>query len=217
MPPIVTQDEITHALTETTIPSPSRQAAYFASGALAGLCGPTALQVFTTLTTIHRLPNPKNLKPLLLSPGLPKAGLRFWTVDQVRARTAHTLHASLGSTLGGAAAGFLEESLHALGCGKRPVARTVISQTLRLGVCFGIVTHLGTRLTPDSRQPRPFWWYWGLGAVAGAVGNGLASGVVDGVRGRGLVLAVPRGAVLMGTVVSVQVTSCAGALGMLGE
>ncbi|GAB7364904.1 hypothetical protein MBLNU230_g5695t1 [Neophaeotheca triangularis] len=184
----------------------SRQATFFATGTLAGLSGTTALQLITNLPSIQ------HFKPLLTSPALPKAGLRFWTFDLVRRHTPSSTPTTLKSALGGAAGGFLEECAHALASRRAPVPLTVVSQTLRLFLCFGTYTYLSTTLSPERLPPRPFWWCWGMGAVAGAVGNTVASGLVEGVRGRRLWLAAPKGAVLIGTVIAVQVTTCAAVL-----
>ena len=49
-----------------------------------------------------------------------------------------------------------------------------------------------------------------MGAVAGGLGSGIVANRMEGVTGRALwVTAVPKGALVIGTVIAVQVTSCA--------
>lgn len=51
-----------------------------------------------------------------------------------------------------------------------------------------------------------------MGAAAGAVGSSVV-GVLEGARGRFLLTTViPKGAITIGTVIAVQVTSCAALL-----
>ena len=52
-----------------------------------------------------------------------------------------------------------------------------------------------------------------MGAVAGGLGSGTVANRMEGVTGRALrPTAVPKGALVIGTVIAVQVTSCAALL-----
>jgi len=95
--------------------------------------------------------------------------------------------------------------------------RAAGSQALKLFLCFGTYTFLSTSLS-EELPPKPFPICWAMGAVAGGVGSGIVGALVDGARGRMLWTGVvPRGAVMIGTVISVQVTSCAAILPAVGD
>lgn len=97
---------------------------------------------------------------------------------------------------------------HTLLQGKRPSAWALGSQSLRLFWCFGTYNFLASTFS-ERLPPKPFPLCWCMGATAGALGNGIVA-ALEGARGRALWLgAVPKGAVTIGTVISVQATSCA--------
>jgi len=76
--------------------------------------------------------------------------------------------------------------------------------------------HLSATFAGEELPPRPFWFCWLLGAAAGGFGSGVVARA-EGVRGRSLWRrAVPKGALVVGTVIAVQVTSCADLVGHFG-
>lgn len=180
------------------LPSPTRQLSYFATGCLAGLASlPMAFA-------------PKVPSIAAASPPVLRVGVRFWTFDQTRHVLAPlNLPVWLAGGLGGAAGGFNEVLLHSLlQSRKLPSAMTLAPQTLRLFFCFGTYTFLSTNFS-ETLPPKPFWYCWMLGATAGATGSAIVA-ALEGTRGKALWgSAVPRGAAVIGTVIAVQVTSCA--------
>ncbi|GAB7348022.1 hypothetical protein MBLNU459_g6062t1 [Dothideomycetes sp. NU459] len=190
------------------VPSLPRQACYFATGSLAGAVALLPDLAWTSLvlkTPTSVLPFFRTHAPAVLF----RAGTRFWTFDHVRSRLSSSpLPVWVVNALGGASGGFSEVLFHSLLQRRRPSAWALGSQSLRLFCCFGTYTFLSTTLS-EQLPPKPFPWCWCMGAVAGALGNTIA-GAVDGVRGRALWLgAAPKGALTIGTVISVQATSCA--------
>jgi hypothetical protein len=117
----------------------------------------------------------------------------------------------------GAAGGFAEVCAESLILGKRPASRALMSQSAKMFFCFGTYTYLSRVASPDGSPPRPFALCWVLGAVAGGFGIGIVTRV-EGVRGVALwKAAVPKGAMVIGTVISVHVTSCRRLLDWVGE
>lgn len=186
----------------------SRQSCYFATGSLAGTVALLPDLAWTSL--VQKSPTPilqffrVNAPPAIL-----RVGIRFWTFDQVRSQLAPSAIPNwIVGGLGGASGGFNEVLFHSLLLGKRPSAWALGSQSLRLFWCFGTYTFLSTTLS-EKLPPKPFLYCWAMGATAGALGNGIVA-ALEGARGRALWLgAVPKGAVTIGTVISVQATSCA--------
>ena len=93
-----------------------------------------------------------------------------------------------------------------------PSLAGLANQTAKLFFCFGTYTYLSTKLFPEQQPPKPFWKCWLMGALAGGLGSGIAAGA-EGIRGSALWRsAMPKGAIMIGTVIAVQVTSCAAIL-----
>ncbi|THW77084.1 hypothetical protein D6D19_02578 [Aureobasidium pullulans] len=183
------------------LPSPIRQLSYFSTGCLAGFASlPMAfLPKFPSMTAA--------------SPPVLRAGIRFWTFDHIRHILA-PLHLPVWLTggLGGAAGGFNEVLMHSIVQSRKlPPVAAIGSQTLRLFFCFGTYTFLSTTFG-DTLPPKPFWKCWMMGATAGATGSSIVA-ALEGARGKALWgHAMPRGAATIGTVIAVQVTSCANLL-----
>lgn len=151
-------------------------------------------------------------------PILYRVGARFWLFDIVNSNLPTDIPISVRGALGGAAGGFGEVCLQNLLEHTRPQKLALGSQTLKLFCCFGTYTFLSTTLSPEQLPPKPFAWCWGMGLVAGAVGSTIVAAGVEGIRGRALWAgAVPKGALTVGTVIAVQVSSCAAFLEFSGE
>ena len=87
------------------------------------------------------------------------------------------------------------------------------TQPAKLFFCFGTYTYLSTTLSPRELPPEPFPYCWAMGAAAGGLGSGIVASRMESIRGRALwAAAVPKGALVIGTVIAVQVTSCAALL-----
>jgi hypothetical protein len=198
------------------LPSVSRQATFFATGALAGAASLPVETAFLSLT--QRNDYAASLKHIRSSivPVLARTGVRFFSFDHVRTYTSHFLQlpVTLCGALGGAAGGLNEAVLHSLVSNRRlPPLNAALSQSGKLFFCFGTYTYLSTHLSREL-PPRPFWKCWLMGATAGSVGSAIIA-AVEGARGRSLMAATLRGSLVIGTVISVQVTTCAAGLRQL--
>lgn len=105
---------------------------------------------------------------------------------------------------------------------KLPDWRTLAEQSARLTLCFGAYTALANGWKERKQEKeqvhvelpaKPFWKCWGMGAAAGAFGSAVMWCVKEGVpdgsrRWKMLGAATGKGALVVGTVISVQVTSC---------
>ncbi|KAF2140332.1 uncharacterized protein K452DRAFT_289075 [Aplosporella prunicola CBS 121167] len=188
------------------MPSSSEQSAYFVTGALAGLA---ALPI--------ELGPSARLLPVLkshLAIQVPRAGFRFWVFDLSKSQLSSQLPGTglLRTTLVGALSGFsggLAEVTYQSLVFRRhlPEFAALASQSGKLFFCFGTYTFLSTSLS-EELPPRPFWYCWVMGAVAGAVGSGVLA-AVEGARGSVLAKLTGKGALSIGTVIAVQVTTCA--------
>ncbi|TKA71944.1 hypothetical protein B0A49_05339 [Cryomyces minteri] len=190
------------------LPSPLRQASYFATGALAGASTIPIEYAWSTLTG----PKTPATLPLLRSHAFAltgRAGTRFWVFDITKSHLPAALPVWFTGGLLGATGGLAEVCAQSLFQRKIPGLRALLSQGGKLFFCFGTYTYLSTTLSPQELPPRPFWYCWLMGATAGGVGCAIVNGL-EGVRGRALWLgAVPKGILTIGTVIAVQVTSCA--------
>jgi hypothetical protein len=197
------------------IPSPSRQATFFLTGALAGAASLPVDAAFVSLSQgSGRVSGIRHIRSNL-APILARTGIRFSSFDHVRTYTSHFLQlpTTLCGALGGAAGGFNEVILHSLVSNRRlPPLNAALSQSGKLFFCFGTYTYLSTTLSREL-PPRPFWKCWLMGATAGFVGSTITA-AIEGARNRALLLAAGRGSLVIGTVISVQVTSCAAGLSM---
>lgn len=186
-------------------PSLVNQRCYIVSGCLAGAC---------TLPIEIFYQRPASLTHFLRTLGpvpVYRAGFRFWTFTHVK----HQLTTSSVSfpawavgALGGAAGGLVEVSAQAALQRRMPQSIALATQSLRLFFCFGTYGFLSTNLS-EELPPKPFWYCWTLGVIAGGVGSGIAAAALEGVRGKALwTSSIPRGAITIGTIISVHVTSC---------
>jgi hypothetical protein len=198
------------------VPSLSRQATFFLTGALAGAASLPVDAAFLSLSQ-----KPKHTSGIRhirsnLTAFLARTGIRFFSFDHVRTYSSHYLQlpTTLCGALGGAAGGFNEVILHSLVSNRRlPPLNATLSQSGKLFMCFGTYTYLSTSLSREL-PPRPFWKCWLMGATAGFVGSTITA-AIEGTRNRALLLAGLRGTLVVGTVISVQVTSCAAGLNRL--
>ena len=202
-----------HSKTENLVPSLSRQATFFVTGALAGAASLPVDAAFVSLSQgSGRLSGIRHIRSNL-APILARTGIRFFSFDHVRTYTSHFLQlpTTLCGALGGAAGGFNEVILHSLVSNRRlPPLNAALSQSGKLFFCFGTYTYLSTTYSREL-PPRPFWKCWLMGATAGFVGSTITA-AVEGARNGALLLAAARGSLVIGTVISVQVTSCAAGL-----
>lgn len=196
-------------------PSVPRNTAFFSTGILAGAASLPVEGAFLSFQT--RRPDftagHKHIRSSALHV-LPRTGIRFYTFDEIRFYSSQYLKlpTTLCGALGGAAGGFNEVVIDSLVSKYRlPPIHASSTQAGKLFLCFGTYTFLSTNLS-DELPPRPFWRCWLMGAAAGGFGSAITAAVVEGARGRALHTAALRGALVIGTVISVQVTSCAATL-----
>lgn len=193
----------------------SRNTAFFATGILAGAASLPVEGAFLSFQA-RRPYFTAGLKHVRSSAlhVLPRTGIRFYTFDEIRFYSSQYLKlpATLCGALGGAAGGFNEVLIDSLISKYRfPPIHAASTQAGKLFLCFGTYTCLSTNLS-DELPPRPFWRCWLMGASAGGFGSAITAAVVEGARERALQAAALRGALVIGTVISVQVTSCAATL-----
>jgi hypothetical protein len=195
------------------LPSISRQATFFATGALAGAASLPVETVFLSLAQKNDYAaSIKHIRSSIV-PILARTGVRFLSFDHVRTYTSHFLQlpTTLCGALGGAAGGLNEVMLHSLVSKRQlPPLNAALSQSGKLFFCFGTYTYLSTHLSREL-PPRPFWKCWLMGATAGSVGSAIVA-TIEGARGRYLMTATLRGSLVIGTVISAQVTTCAAGL-----
>lgn len=198
-----------------TLPLPSvpRQATFFATGVLAGAASLPVETAFLSLAQKHNYTASIRHVRSSFAPVLARTGVRFLSFDHVRTYSSHFLQLPtvLCGALGGAAGGLNEVILHSLVSNRRlPLLKAASLQSGKLFLCFGTYTYLSTTLSREL-PPRPFWKCWLMGATAGSVGSTIIA-MIEGVRHRSLLMATLRGSLVIGTVISVQVTTCAAGL-----
>jgi len=195
------------------LPSLPRQITFFATGVLAGAASLPVETAFLSLAQKQDYASSIRHLRSSFAPVLARTGVRFLSFDHVRTYSSHFLRLPtvLCGALGGAAGGFNEVILHSLVSNRRfPPLEAAASQSGKLFLCFGTYTYLSTTLS-HGLPPRPFWKCWLMGATAGSVGSAITA-AVEGTRGRSLMMATLRGSLVIGTVISVQVTACAAGL-----
>lgn len=179
----------------TLLPPWPRQTTYLLTGALAGLATVPVDYAYTRLSASTTRPPPRLLPflrhhaPTLTS----RAAIRFWAFDVFRSHLQSPSLSPVPVWLKGGvsgAVGGLAEILLIEGAvrGRRvPTLRELGTQAGRLFLCFGTYTGLAVGLRDErvGLPPRPFWWCWCLGAVAGGFGSGVVA-ALGGERGRGL-------------------------------
>ena len=198
------------------LPSIQRQMTYGITGAAAGACTVPIELLW------QRFSSPKPASVLIFlrnntSAPIYRASVRFWTYDATKSQLQpYSIPTWVSSGLSGAAGGFAETCVQSAVHRKMPTVVSLSSQSGKLFFCFGTYTYLSSILSPQQSPPRPFWYCWLLGAAAGGLGSGIISRI-EGVRGNKLwTIAVPKGMLTVGTVIAVQVTSCAEALRLFG-
>ena len=191
------------------VPKPTRQATFFVTGCLAGA---------STIPIERVWPRPSPLTApsafaATARPLIHRGAIRFWVFDLARYRVEPLpVPVAVKGGISGAVGGFAEVLAQAAVQQRRPTVRSLAHQTAKLFFCFGSYTYLSTTLSPEQQPPKPFWKCWLMGAVAGALGSGIVAGA-EGIRRSALWRsAIPKGAVMIGTVIAVQVTSCAAML-----
>lgn len=217
--------------------SPSRQILFFSTGSIAGVCSSSADYVFDRASSAVRGTAPRPFDVLIRSllPHIVKPGIRFWGFDLAKSAIPPDLPVSLRGGLAGAAGGVLEmgfadicNQIKAESSGKsRSLTQSIRTTLLHAGklfLCFGSYTYLANTFS-KTLPPRPFRYCFSLGAIAGAFGTFVitplemySASKVPLRIGQVLKTAcirAPRGAVSIGTVISVQVTSSAWLLGEL--
>ena len=200
---------------KSVVPTASEQATFFLTGALAGAASLPVEAAFLSLSQKPGYFSGIRHVQSNLTAVLARTGIRFFSFDHVRTYSSHYLQlpTTLCGALGGAAGGLNEVILHSLVSNHRlPRLNAALSQSGKLFFCFGTYTYLSTNLSREL-PPRPFWKCWLMGATAGFVGSTITA-AVEGARNRALLSAALRGTLVIGTVISVQVTSCAAGLRM---
>lgn len=218
-------------------PQPSRQLVFFSTGSLAGVCSATADFGFDRLASAVRGTAPRPVDALVRSmvPHIIKPGIRFWAFDLAKVALPRDMPVSLKGGLAGATGGFVEMALTNLHSGvmgrsdrSSPSLQTAVRTTLlhsgKLFLCFGSYTYLANTFSA-TLPPKPFPYCLLLGAIAGAFGTTVitplemfSAAKVPLSLPKVLQVALtraPRGAVAVGTVIAVQVTSSAWILGDL--
>ena len=187
------------------IPTPFSQATFFLTGALAGA---TTIPLEGLLQRfVHRGPTSN---PFMAWTPIYRSGVRFWVFDLARYRVERLpIPVAIKGGLSGAAGGLAEICAQSLIRNKPPSMASLKSQSMKLFCCFGTYTFLSTTFSPEQQPPNPFWYCWLMGATAGGLGGGITARV-EGVTGSALwKVAFPKAAITIGTVIAVQVTSCA--------
>lgn len=187
------------------VPPPSSQAIFFLTGGLAGATTLPIENVWQRL--IHRAPG---ALPILAWNPIYRSSVRFWAFDLARYRVERLpLPVAIKGGLSGAVGGFTEICAQSLFRKRLPSMTSLMNQSAKLFCCFGTYTFLSTTLSPKHLPPKPFWYCWLMGATAGGLGSGIIARA-EGVKGSALWrAAVPKGALTIGTVIAVQVTTCA--------
>lgn len=203
------------------LPSIKEQAVYTAAGALAG-AAIFPIELGSMLSSPTRIPT-STLFRSHASIQVPRVALRFWTFDIVKSLLSGSAseppppaRTALVGAVGGFSGGLTEVTYQALVFDRRlPTLRALAPHSSRLFFCFGTYNFLAASLSNET-PPRPFWYCWLMGSTAGATGSAIIA-AVSGLRGKGFLAATGKGALVIGTVISVQVTSCAEALRRTGS
>ena len=197
------------AIRDGRVPTPASQATFFVTGCLAGA---------STIPIERVWPRPNHLSApaafgATARPLIYRGGIRFWVFDLARYRVEPLpIPVAVKGGVSSAVGGFAEVLAQAVVHRRRPSLAGLANQTAKLFFCFGTYTYLSTRLSPEQQPPKTFWKCWLMGAMAGGLGSGIVASA-EGIRGSALWRsAIPKGAVMIGTVIAVQVTGCAAML-----
>jgi len=209
-------------------PSAQRQFVFASTGALAGAATLPIEILWSKAQAGQALGLRSHLPPASTSiTTIYRAAVRFWIFDIVRSqlnqrlpesRESPSARSALIGGLSGASGGFAEVLFASL-TNRRPTLPSLFAlanQSSKLLFCFGSYTYISTSQSSTyGIPPKPFPVAWIMGATAGAFGSTLLA-AVEGVRKTPLAIAGLRGALIVGTVISVQVSSSAGILKRLG-
>ena len=150
-----------------------------------------------------------------------RGAIRFGVFERTKSVLQHddttaSLPVWAKGALSGASGGFAENAVQLVRDRRRPPLKAVATSTARTVFGFGTFTYLWVsgfasheaRETVNTEPPQPYWRCWSYAAAAGTVASAIVSSA-KGLRGRALALAIARGTLMMGTVISVQVSFCA--------
>ncbi len=201
--------KVPSSIREGRIPTIASQATFLLTGCLAGAST-------IPIERVWRRHNPLSAPPAFGATArslIYRGGIRFWVFDLARYGVEpFPVPVAVKGGVSGAVGGFAEILAQAAVQRSRPSGRSLTNQTAKLFFCFGTYTYLSTTLSPGQQPPKPFWKCWLMGAVAGGFGSGIVAGA-EGFRGNALWRStIPKGAVTIGMVIAVQVTSCAAML-----
>ena len=204
----------------------SRQSVFFTSGCLAGIATlPVEVLISRASVNSGKTSWRQHLpKGALAATTVFRAGVRFCIFDITRAildrhvprsnfPSTHARTAFIGG-LSGASGGFAEVMASSLVSGfpRFPTLGALASQSTKLFFCFGTYTFISSTLSKEyGLPPKPFPVALVMGATAGGVGSAILA-AVEGARGLMLGGSALRGALVIGTVISVHVTTCAAML-----
>ena len=193
------------------LPYLSRQATYATTGAFAGACT-VPIEIAWQAFSSQKPQSTSSLARHISPPLIYRAGVRFWVFDLTKSQLNHfSIPIWIKGGLSGAAGGFAEICAQSLIRRRSPTVANLAGQSAKLFLCFGTYTYLSTTFS-DNSPPKPFWYCWILGAGAGGFGSTM-SARLEGVKGTALLKGpLPKGMTVVGTVIAVQVTSCANAL-----
>jgi hypothetical protein len=206
---------------------PNRQFVFFTSGCLAGIATlPVEFLISRASVNSGKTSWRQHLpKGALAATTVFRAGVRFCIFDITRTildrqvpriefSNIHTRTAFIGG-LSGASGGFAEVFASSLvsglvsGSPRFPTLGTLASQSTKLFFCFGTYTFISSTFSREyGLPPKPFPVALMMGATAGGVGSAILA-AIEGARGLMLGSSALRGALVIGTVISVHVTTCA--------
>ena len=91
---------------------------------------------------------------------------------------------------------------------KAPSLVAADHQAGRLCLCFAAYTHLSTSLSSERLLSKQFWYRCAIVAIAGRLGRAISSAVEE-TGDKALLGHTLKETVFIGTVIAVQLTSCA--------
>jgi hypothetical protein len=202
---------------------PNRQFVFFTSGCLAGIATlPVEFLISRASVNSGKTSWRQHLpKGALAATTVFRAGVRFCIFDITRTileRQVPSIEFSNTRTstvfiggLSGASGGFAEVFAASLvsGSPRFPTLGALASQSTKLFFCFGTYTFISSTFSKEyGLPPKPFPVALVMGATAGGVGSAILA-AIEGPRGLMLGSSALRGALVIGTVISVHVTTCA--------
>lgn len=199
------------------IPSLASQGIYATTGLFAGACVLPIEVLWGRFIASSRgtiLQNAKSHASSLIG----RTAVRFWIFDHAKNQFerpgARDLPTWVKGGISGATGGFAEICAQSLVKLKPPSTTALLGQTGRTFFGFATFTQLWA-YTKEREMSRSFGFCWLVSMVAGTVSSGIMSRA-EGAKGAALLLnAWPKGALMTGTTIAVQVTSCASILEMM--